>query len=53
MKSVLIVIYCTALCVHPFLAVVTMDCFVVIKDVPVANALSYSPGFAMYNVPSI
>ena len=23
---------------YPFLAVVTMDCFVVIKDVPVANA---------------
>ena len=22
---------------YPFLAVVTMDCFVVIKDVPVAN----------------
>ena len=25
-------------CVYPFLAVVTIDCFVVIKDVPVANA---------------
>ena len=28
--SVFTVIYCTALCIYPFFAVVTMDCFVVI-----------------------